>query len=87
MTYIVRTHQDSKILVCRNLGVLEDAFEFCRLQKPKSFGKSVTRLAQGYQAESLARPFDRLEAITLRPPLVRIRARNPWVLARRILLG
>ena len=39
------------------------------------------------QADSWARPFRRRRARMARPPRVRIRARNPWVLLRLRLLG
>jgi hypothetical protein len=39
------------------------------------------------QAERRARPLDRRAEITARPARVRMRRRNPWVFARRRLLG
>lgn len=43
--------------------------------------------AAGGQADSRARPLRRRAATIARPARVRIRSRNPWVLARRRLLG
>ena len=40
-----------------------------------------------FQGISWRRPLARRRASTLRPPLVAMRARNPWVRLRRTLLG
>lgn len=65
------------------------ASERFRCQQSKLAGKpeasfGVTRFAYG---QSRARPFARRAFSTFRPPLVAMRARKPWVRARRTLLG
>lgn len=55
-----------------------------------SVGLTVTvrsDLSEAAYGESCARPLARRRFKTRRPALVAIRARNPWVLARLILLG
>lgn len=65
-----------------------------RRQQPIGFRQAVVLLnwygqlcrGQAYGV-SLFRPLARLARITLRPPTVRERARNPWVRARLMRLG
>jgi len=50
-------------------------------------GHKCTAIAQANYGVRRLRPFARRAPITLRPPRVAMRARNPWVRLRRTLLG
>lgn len=69
------------------------ATEACFVEEPVTLFESVTAAARFRKRGSLiygvnrARPFARRRLITRRPALVAMRARNPWVRARLILLG
>ncbi len=69
-----------KISVLYALSRSGQAEKFMALQQPVRFG-------EGDQADSRFLPLARRRLIIRRPPLVDIRFRNPWVLARLILLG
>src|SRR5699024_9041624 len=50
-------------------------------------GHKRTAIARANYGVRRLRPFARREPMTLRPPRVAMRARNPWVRLRRTLLG
>jgi hypothetical protein len=61
--------------------------------KPRRLGEALALSGRhrgcfgGMETVSRLRPFARLRLRTLRPPGVAMRARNPWVRLRRVLLG
>ena len=57
------------------------------LAPPQSRGRRKHGIARGRQAESSPRPLRRRAEMIARPARVRMRSRNPWVFARRRLLG
>jgi hypothetical protein len=62
-----------------------DLIKLLPLTKQSGFPEFIPR--QGYQADRRLRPFARRAFKIARPARVDIRARNPWVRLRFILLG
>src|SRR5690606_18060661 len=86
----VRCGQQGKKGIGRTNAVAEDARERFRFQQTPGAGKPealISRLSRRDYGQSRARPLARRAASTLRPPLVAMRARKPWVRLRRRLLG
>jgi hypothetical protein len=87
---VVGPGQDDEVTVGGLGGGAEDATELGRGQEPAGTrkgprtGRPVARVQAGVRR---CRPLARRAFRTLRPPLVAIRARKPWVRARLIRLG
>ncbi len=74
-----------KPLTTMSLPLPVDLIKLLPLAKQSGFLEFIPR--QGYQAERRLRPFARRAFKIARPARVDIRARNPWVRLRFILLG
>ena len=70
-------------------AALKYLFEFCGVPQPRVARQFVAapRVTPRRYGQSRARPLRRRRLSTARPPLVAMRARNPWVRLRRKLLG
>ncbi len=84
---LIMLRKHSEIPICRSNGLRKNLFVvLCREQaymarKPQLRNRLLT------QGVRRVRPLARRALITLRPPLVAMRARKPWVRARLRLLG
>lgn len=86
---IIRGGEQREERVGRTETLAENASKRFRFQQALLAGKPEVcfRLKRRAYGQSLARPFARRALSTLRPPLVAMRARKPWVRLRRRLLG
>ena len=97
---LIAPAEHGKELIAAAGGLVEHAAESRRIKKPVVFGEPVTWAARqpGFVARrrggrmagygvNRARPFARRRFKTRRPAFVAMRARNPCVRARLILLG
>jgi hypothetical protein len=89
MIQLVGSRQHGEEVVGRPDAFAKYASEIRRFQQPVATQKPEISTGTGIvrYGQSFARPFARRALMTLRPPLVAMRARNPWVRLRRRLLG
>jgi hypothetical protein len=85
-----RADNEGKTRVAETTAVTVSGFEIGFAQYPPRWRETRPRrpgVSIPYQGISFFRPLARRRARTLRPLAVAMRARNPWVRARRTLLG